>query len=152
MGNSAAKDATEDADGSRSVDLSRKLSPADYIKHISGEHVEGDLLVLPWEIYYNTISIAENINASFNFISEIPEELSLHVPHLRVLNMSHNQINKLPESFHLLLHLRSLDLSYNKFREFPITITKLPKVHSVNVAHNSIIELPISIGRMQTVS
>ncbi|XP_045600489.2 uncharacterized protein [Procambarus clarkii] len=149
MGNSSVKEATEKAEGDRSLDLSCKFTPSQYLKHTSGEFIEGCLSALPWEIYYNTVSMYEIVNASFNFINEIPEELSLHVPHLRCLNISHNQITNLPSSFNLLLHLRVLDLSHNKLRVLPDPITRLPQLHTLNVANNCLGELPATVSKLQ---
>lgn len=149
MGNSGVKEAVEEAEGNRSLDISRKLNSQQYLKHTCGEFIEGCVLALPWEIYYNTISMYEVVNASFNFISEIPEELSLHIPHLRVLNISHNQITNFPQSFNLLLHLRELDVSFNRLKCIPDTVTRLPNLHTLNVAHNNISELSISVSRLK---
>lgn len=149
MGNSSVKEAVEEAEGDRCLDLSCKLDPQQYVKHVSGEFIEGCVLAFPWEMYYNTVSMYEYVNASFNFISEIPEELSLHVPHLRVLNISHNQITSFPHSFNLLLHLRELDVSYNRLKALPETVIRLPQLHTLNLAYNSITELPASISRLK---
>ncbi|XP_064110740.1 uncharacterized protein LOC135218382 isoform X2 [Macrobrachium nipponense] len=149
MGNSSVKEAVEEAEGDRCLDLSCKLDPQQYVKHVSGEFIEGCVLAFPWEMYYNTVSMYEYVNASFNFISEIPEELSLHVPHLRVLNISHNQITSFPHSFNLLLHLRELDVSYNRLKALPETVIRLPQLHTLNLAYNSITELPASITRLK---
>ncbi|KAG7163663.1 Dynein regulatory complex subunit 7-like 1 [Homarus americanus] len=148
MGNTTVKDAVEGSEGNRSLDLSCKLTPSQYIKHTSGEFIEGCLSALPWEVYFN-VSLYENVNASFNFINEIPVELSIHVPHLRSLNVSHNQICDLPTSFNLLLHLRVLDLSYNKLKMLPAALTRLPQLHTLNVANNYLKELPTTVSKLQ---
>lgn len=82
---------------------------------------------------------------------QIPEELSLHVPHLRFLNLSHNQITTLPHSFSLLLHLRVLDLSYNRFKLVPEALTGLEKIQTLNLANNSIAELPTTLAQLNSV-
>ncbi|MPC34076.1 Plant intracellular Ras-group-related LRR protein 8 [Portunus trituberculatus] len=110
MGNSSVKEAAEEAKGNRSLNLSFKLTPKQYVK--------------------------------------IPEELSLHVPHLKFLNLSHNQITSLPHSFSLLLHLRVLDLSYNRFRVVPEALTGLEKLHTLNLANNNITELPVALAKL----
>lgn len=148
MGNYSVKESTEEAKANRSLDLSRKLTPNQYVKHTSGEFIEGGLLALPWEMYSNTVTMYESVNASFNFISEIPEELSLHVPHLKFLNLSHNQITTLPHSFSLLLHLRVLDLSYNKLKVVPEPLTGLEKIETLNLANNNISELPTTMAQL----
>lgn len=150
MGNTSIKEADEWTEGSHSLDISCKFTPSQYLKHTSGEFIEGCLSALPWEIYYNTVSMYESVNASFNFINEIPEELSLHIPHLRSLNISHNQITSLPNSFSLLLHLRLLDLSHNKLRVLPQPLTRLQQLHTLNVANNGLSELPATISKLQS--
>lgn len=122
MGNSSVKEAIEEAKVNRSLDLSRKLTPKQYVKvgdcssvprevhvqdpnkrildvwfwllpvisvialvpspshvffqHTSGEFIEGGLLALPWEMYGNTVTMYESVNASFNFISEVSKQMS----------------------------------------------------------------------------
>lgn len=82
---------------------------------------------------------------------QIPEELSLHVPHLKILILSHNQITTLPHSFSLLLHLRVLDLSYNKFKVVPECLTGLEKIETLNLANNNITELPATMAQLTSV-
>ncbi|KAK3872026.1 hypothetical protein Pcinc_022868 [Petrolisthes cinctipes] len=149
MGNLTGKGVGEGDDENRSLNISRRPTPKQFLKHTSGEFIEGCLLALPWEIYYNTISLYEKVNASFNFINAIPEELSLHVPHLRYLDLSHNQLNNLPTSFHLLLHLRTLHLSYNRFHTVPECLMRLPKLHTLSLANNALTELPVTIANLK---
>lgn len=89
----------------------------------------------------------------YSFISmfQIPEELSLHVPHLKSLNLSHNQITTLPHSFSLLFHLRVLDLSYNRLKVVPEAITGLEKIKTLNLANNNISELPTTMTQLTSV-
>ncbi|KAK7069739.1 hypothetical protein SK128_028229, partial [Halocaridina rubra] len=82
----------------------------------------------------------------------IPEELSIHVPHLRILDVSHNQITSLPQTFHLLLHLRELNISYNKLRTVPETVTRLSKLQVLNIAHNNITELSYSFSKLKNLT
>lgn len=152
MGNTVVKESEEPSEGVQSLNLSRRVTPEQFLKHSSGEFLEGCLLEVPWGIYYNTISMYEEINASFNFISEIPEELSLHVPHLRMLNFSHNQITSVPPSFNLLLHLQVLDLSHNRLKIVPESITCLRQLHTLNIANNNITELPGTISKLGNLS
>ncbi|KAF2360524.1 Leucine-rich repeat [Trinorchestia longiramus] len=142
MGVSSSKDVVEAA-AHRNLDISRQLTPLQYKKHINGECLEGCLLDLPWEMYYNTVSLYQTVDASFNFIGSLPSELSLHIPHLRHLDLSHNQLTGLPHTFQLLLHLRYLSLAYNRFKQFPSgAIFKLPHLSSFDISHNSLRELP----------
>lgn len=143
MGNSSTKEATEEAKANRSLNLSCKLTPKQYVKvnnlanfvcwtlrklkkitiisyryytflvlvtfhycdwndvitfarlffqHTSGEFVEGGLLALPWEMYSNTVTLYESVNASFNFISEV----SMHT----MCETNHTYFCKTFYSFH----------------------------------------------------
>lgn len=82
---------------------------------------------------------------------QIPEELSLHVPHLKFLNLSHNQITSLPHSFSLLLHLRVLDLSYNRLKVVPDALAGLEKIETLNLANNNLAELPMTLAQLISV-
>ncbi|KAL7639213.1 UNVERIFIED_CONTAM: hypothetical protein RMT77_010747 [Armadillidium vulgare] len=150
MGNHQTVDLKEELGDLKSLDLSKKLTPDEYLKHTRGIQLEGCLDSIPLDIiYYDTISMYEEVNLSFNYISYIPEEFSLRVPHLRHLNISHNQISGLPNSFHLLLHLRILNISFNKIENFPSSVVNLQKLHTLNISHNALKEIPPSISRLK---
>jgi len=104
--------------------------------------LEGALLEIPWEVYYNTISLYEDVDASFNFIATLPPELPLHVPHLRALRLCHNQLGTLPASCRLLRHLRLLHLAHNRLRSLPSCLAHLPHLASLDLSYNYIRELP----------
>lgn len=54
------------------------------------------------------------------------------------LNLSHNQISKLPDQLSELKSLQKLNISYNSFVELPEPIARLPELTNL-VANNNFI-------------
>lgn len=98
----------------------------------------------------NTLSLYERMDASFNEITYILNELPLRLPHLYYVNLNHNRITQLPESFGLLFHLQTVLLSHNKLSKLPDAFTNLVKLKKVDLSHNMLEELPESIGEMES--
>lgn len=88
----------------------------------------------------------EKINASFNHISDIPEEIPLRIPHLTQLMLSYNKISSLPETFILFFHLKELELDHNELTTLPKPLTKLLTLEKLNLSDNFIRDLPDEIG------
>ncbi|CAL1534564.1 unnamed protein product [Lymnaea stagnalis] len=169
MGNVEAHDfAPVRADERKILNLSRKVTPKQYIKHLHGEYHEACLLELPWNIR-DSVSLYETMTVAFNALTEIPVEMPLRLPHLSFLDLSHNQLRSLPESFGLLFHLKEIqfqhnqlislpdsfvhlvklekaDLSYNEIRQLPEKIGTMERLVRLNVIHNKLKELPLSLG------
>lgn len=72
------------------------------------------------------------MTVAFNAITEIPVELPLRLPHLSHLDLSHNQISSLPESFGLFFHLREIQLQHNKLTALPDSFVHLVKLEKVS--------------------
>lgn len=64
----------------------------------------------------------------FNFIFSKPD-----------LNLSNNQLNKLPDEFADLTHLLRLDISHNLFLSLPKVVFKMPKLRQLKANNNAII-------------
>jgi hypothetical protein len=75
----------------------------------------------------------EELNMSFNLISEIPEHFDN--TNLILLQLENNKITKIPNNINNLLSLRILNLSNNYISEIPI-IT-LPKLRIFNLSYNN---------------
>ncbi|XP_072175709.1 uncharacterized protein [Diadema setosum] len=159
-------------DERRELKLTRKISCEDYQKYIDGQDVEGALTELPWALV-DSISLFEQLDASFNHLTVIPPELPFRLPHLSYLNLAHNRLVALPESFALLFHLRilllhhnlieelpasfihlvkleKLDLSANRLKSLPETLGSMESLCKVNVSDNSLTQLPLSLGKSPT--
>lgn len=55
------------------------------------------------------------------------------------LNLSHNQISKLPDQLCEMKSLKKLDISHNSFVELPQSISRLSDLCSLIASHNFII-------------
>lgn len=104
---------------------------------------------LPWALV-DSISLFEHMDASFNHISVIPPEIPLRLPHLSYLNLSHNRIPTLPDSFSLLFHLKTLLIHHNELEHLPDSFIHLVKLEKLDVSSNKLKSLPENIGVMES--
>nr|KAG5711364.1 hypothetical protein BaRGS_006061 [Batillaria attramentaria] len=149
MGNIEAHDfAPVRPDERKELNLSRKPTYKQYMKHLNGEVHEACLRELPYSIR-DSISLYEIMKASFNALTELPPELPLRLPHLRHLDLSYNQLTSLPCSFGLLFHLQTLLMQHNQLRTLPDTFTRLVKLEKVDISYNALKELPECLGEME---
>ena len=102
----------------------------------------------PWALV-DSISLFERLDASFNSISRIPPEIPLRLPHLSHLNISHNHLVALPESFSLLFHLKTLLMNHNSLQQLPESFVNLVKLERLDLSHNSLVQLPENMGEME---
>ncbi|XP_037091318.1 uncharacterized protein LOC119111616 [Pollicipes pollicipes] len=148
MGNSQSQDQDvlmQSLANKRELDISKKLTHTQYVKHTRGEDIEGCLTDLPWDLI-DEVSLYERVNASFNLVSTLPVELPLRLPHLQHLNLSHNRIKELPESIALYFHLEELNVSYNLLESLPRNITNMRRLAVLDVSHNRFRQLPDDVG------
>ncbi|XP_038061328.1 uncharacterized protein LOC119732034 [Patiria miniata] len=137
-------------DERRQLKLTRKITPAQYQKHVNGsEDIPGALTALPWELV-DSISLYEHLDVSFNLLRWLPPELPMRLPHLAYLDLSHNRLSALPESFALLFHLRTLLLNHNALQALPESFVNLVKLERLDLSHNALERLPEGMGRMET--
>ena len=81
-----------------------------------------------------------------NQLEKLPEEIGL-LKNLRVLYVHHNKLKKLPDSIGDLTRLQSLDLSSNALKELPVTISKLKRLRTLDVSKNvKLKKLPKQLG------
>ncbi|KAJ8934464.1 hypothetical protein NQ314_013339 [Rhamnusium bicolor] len=94
------------------------------------------------------------LDLSNNCIEYIPEELS-KLPNLKELNVSHNLLGKASlkqwswMEGYLSKSLLLLDMSYNELTFVPNQICKLHKLTTLNLNNNSIKTLPAGIGNLR---
>ena len=146
-----------------------RLSHDFYKQHTSGENINpGDEINLlshvPLELM-SKVSLHRSLDLSFNLIGEIPTgnnvccisevftililELPLNLPHLTVLNLSHNSISEIPDSIFGFLHLRLLDLSFNIIEKIPSTLCLLHELRKIDLSNNKITSLPSSFNNLR---
>lgn len=120
-----------------------------YFQHVTGDYSEACLFEVPWAIR-DSISLYEKLDLSFNRIIELPVELPMRLPHLNTLNISHNQLTHLPESFGFLFHLQSVILNNNKIASLPSSFIHLVKLEKVDISNNVLRELPENLGELES--
>ena len=98
----------------------------------------------------SSVSFYEKFDASFNCFTYIPSEFSMFLPHLSYIDMSHNRLASIPESFGLLVHLKTLLLNNNRLVELPETFCLLAKLEKADLSHNQLRFLPQSLEMMES--
>merc|ERR1719468_996880 len=68
-----------------------------------------------------------------NQLEKLPDEIGT-LKSLRVLYLHHNKLKKLPDSLGNLTRLQSLDLSSNSLKELPNTISKLKRLRTLDIS------------------
>jgi Leucine-rich repeat (LRR) protein len=97
----------------------------------------------------DTAEIADNLislDLSHNLFSAWPV-LSPFVT-LLTLDLSFNQLERLPDSFGSLTNLRSLFLNSNRLEALPESITQLVHLEKLSLANNNLSELCVEIGQL----
>lgn len=119
------------------------------LQHAQGEINYNCLTEFPWDLR-ESITMYETINASFNHITKIPEEIPLRIPHLTHLILSYNKMYSLPETFILFFHLRELSLDHNEVESVPKCLLKLLTLEKLDLSHNFIKEVPENIRELSS--
>ncbi|GAB4839571.1 hypothetical protein Ancab_029094 [Ancistrocladus abbreviatus] len=84
---------------------------------------------------------------------QVPAILFSTQSHLRVLSLSHYQINNLPDSLGNLNHLRYLDVSYTLIRELPASVCTLCNLQTLLLSNCTSLEgLPAEIWKLISLS
>lgn len=78
---------------------------------------------------------------SSNVIKKIPAKFSVKFSLLTELNLSNNQMHKLPDELADLAQLLRLDISHNLFLNLPSVVFKMPALRHLKANNNAIIEI-----------
>ncbi|MDJ0542954.1 MAG: leucine-rich repeat domain-containing protein, partial [Microcystis sp. M53601_WE4] len=89
----------------------------------------------------------QELNLSFNQISEIPEALT-QLTSLQILGLTNNQIREIPEALAQLTSLQLLDLSNNQISEIPKALAQLTPLQVLYLSHNQIREIPEALTQL----
>lgn len=76
---------------------------------------------------------------SDNVITKIPPKFAVKFSLISDLNLSHNQMAKLPDEIADLRNLERLDISHNTFISLPNSIFKIPNLRQLNASNNHIV-------------
>ncbi|XP_055849821.1 leucine-rich repeat-containing protein 40 [Episyrphus balteatus] len=80
----------------------------------------------------------QELHIANNFIKEVPGDLCSKLPHLKILDLRDNKIEKLPDEIALLQSLIRLDLSNNSINSLPNSLHTLAHLVSLQVEGNPI--------------
>eukprot|EP00092_Neocalanus_flemingeri_P030178 GFUD01032756.1.p1 GENE.GFUD01032756.1~~GFUD01032756.1.p1 ORF type:complete len:578 (+),score=117.79 GFUD01032756.1:138-1871(+) len=147
MGNSVSTPLALDERNSafiRKPELTHKL----YTEHVDGNVSSPDLLYQVPDELMSKVSLHQAVDLSFNLITELPLDLPLSLPHLKMLSLSHNRIATIPDSIFGFLHMEHLDLSFNRIEVLPTGICLLNKLKKLNLSNNQLKKLPSNIDQL----
>ncbi|CAH0558693.1 unnamed protein product [Brassicogethes aeneus] len=82
---------------------------------------------------------------SNNVITKIPPKFAIKFSLITDLNLSHNQMSKLPNECADLKCLERLDISHNTFISIPDCIFKIPQLVHLNSSNNHIVDIEINL-------
>ncbi|XP_066588222.1 leucine-rich repeat-containing protein 20 isoform X2 [Prorops nasuta] len=80
---------------------------------------------------------------SGNVITKIPPKFAVKFSLISELNLSHNQMSKLPEELSELQALERLDISHNAFINLPPVACRIPRLKQLLANNNSIIDVDV---------
>lgn len=110
---------------------------------------ECQLMQVPDAVYHLMRNTElKGCNLSGNVITKIPPKFAVKFSFLSNLNLSNNQMSKLPDELADLAALERLDISHNAFIALPHAVYKMPKLIKLNASHNHIVE--IEVDRLET--
>ncbi|XP_071443600.1 uncharacterized protein [Hetaerina americana] len=128
------------------LDLSLHVNYEEYCQHALGLVPQGSLTNLSTSLPA-TPTLHSGLNASFNWLSDIPPSLPERLPHLVTLDLSHNRLANISDAILLALpHLRDISLSNNLLQALPESTHLLPKLTRLDCSHNAIEVLPSALG------
>ncbi|KAI4497136.1 hypothetical protein M0802_007882 [Mischocyttarus mexicanus] len=80
---------------------------------------------------------------SGNVITKIPPKFAVKFSFITELNLSHNQMSKLPEELAELQALERLNISHNTFIALPTVTCRIPQLKRLLANNNSIIDIDV---------
>ncbi|KAI5630655.1 leucine rich repeat domain-containing protein [Phthorimaea operculella] len=85
----------------------------------------------------------KSCDLSGNVITKIPPKFAVKFSLITELNLSNNQMAKLPDELCTLACLQRLDISHNTFVALPHIVAQCPSLQTVLAHHNQIIEVDV---------
>ncbi|KAL7744387.1 hypothetical protein ACLKA6_001776 [Drosophila palustris] len=101
-----------------------------------------ELMQIPDAVYHLMRNTQlQTCNLSGNVLKKVTPKFALKFNAITDLNLSHNQLSRLPDEFANLSELTSLNISHNSFIVLPQAVFKLQKLASLDAQHNAILEI-----------
>lgn len=82
-------------------------------------------------------------NLSSNVITKIPPKFAVKFSLITELNLSHNQMSKLPDELSDLEKLERLDISHNSYIALPNVVFNIPHLKYLNAQNNHILDVEV---------
>ncbi|KRF82359.1 leucine-rich repeat-containing protein 20 isoform X2 [Drosophila virilis] len=101
-----------------------------------------ELMQIPDAVYHlmrNTI--LQTCNLSGNVLKKLTPKFALKFSAITDLNLSYNQLSKLPDELANLSALTTLNISHNSFITLPQVVFKLQKLATLDAQQNAILEI-----------
>jgi len=137
--------------------LLQELSPRAHAHRYNQERQRLDLSNLdlyseniPADFFTRLAHILPNLktlDVSNNDLERLPDTIG-NLANLKRLNVYNNQLRSLPESIGTLANLQELDVSHNHLGSLPETIGTLANLQELYVSHNHLGSLPETIGTL----
>lgn len=91
------------------------------------------------------LPLCEELNLCHNSLQELPEDLFLALPGLRVCKLGANQLQRLPDSILGCTRLHVLDVQQNRLQTLPVELAQqLTSLAVLNAMENQLIEVPVA--------
>ncbi|XP_011151746.1 leucine-rich repeat protein soc-2 isoform X2 [Harpegnathos saltator] len=105
---------------------------------------ECQLMQIPDAVYHlMRHTELKRCDLSGNVITKIPAKFAVKFSLITELNLSHNQMSKLPEELAELQALERLDISHNTFIALPPVVWRMPQLKRLLANNNFIIEVDV---------
>lgn len=99
---------------------------------------------IPPMVLGSLLPLCEELNLYHNSLQELPEDLFLALPGLRVCKLGANQLQRLPDSILGCTRLHVLDLQQNRLQTLPVELAQqLTSLVVLNAMENQLIEVPV---------
>uniref|UniRef100_A0A2M4CRT7 Putative leucine-rich repeat lrr protein associated with apoptosis in muscle tissue n=1 Tax=Anopheles darlingi TaxID=43151 RepID=A0A2M4CRT7_ANODA len=103
---------------------------------------ECELIQVPDAVYHlMRHTELKSCDLSGNVITKISPKFAVKFSLITDLNLSHNQMAKLPDELADLHSLKTLDISHNTFIALPTVVFKMPKLRELRANNNAIIDI-----------
>ncbi|KAH8386955.1 hypothetical protein KR093_003731 [Drosophila rubida] len=99
-----------------------------------------ELMQIPDAVYHLMRNTElKTCNFSGNVLKKLTPKFALKFSAITDLNLSHNQLSRLPDEFSSLSELTTLNISHNSFIVLPQVVFKLKKLANLDAQHNAIL-------------
>ncbi|XP_058055475.1 leucine-rich repeat-containing protein 20 [Anopheles bellator] len=103
---------------------------------------ECELIQVPDAVYHlMRHTELKSCDLSGNVITKISPKFAVKFSLITDLNLSHNQMSKLPDELADLQSLTTLDISHNSFITLPTVVFKMPNLRELRANNNAIIDI-----------